>query len=144
MKFSLNLIILIFIFGTLLGCSTNKDLELQQRLISEIIQHRTDDVTSINLIKVFGNRWRKICLQGPYQTREGFEQATGEKMVSYPEIQDNGNAFIVFYQNGDIRYVEIEDVSVMERASVGSQCASPQSPYLYFIKDSTDMKKYHL
>ena len=71
-------IVYLFLSLTLLsGCTSTRDEKLEKKLISELIKHKTDKVSSIDLRETIGNSWRKICIQGPYQLQEDFEKLSG-------------------------------------------------------------------
>ncbi|MGZ8251367.1 MAG: hypothetical protein ACXWT7_03420 [Methylophilaceae bacterium] len=115
---------------------------LEKKLIAELTLHKTDNVSSIDLRTTFGDQWRRICIQGPYEMQEHFEKTTGEKVKNYPSIKDNGNALLVFYKDGSMRHVEIEELGVMPNLSGGAICTSIDSPNLYLAQDKDGLKKY--
>lgn len=119
---------------TLSSCTSHQKLDVEKKLIYEMSLHKDDDVNRVDINKIFGDGWRKICIQEPYQTQEGFENSIGEKVNFYPAIKENSNAFVILYKSGEIGYVEIVEVNVMPRAHQGSACISAAHPYLYFTK----------
>lgn len=119
---------------TLSSCTSHQKLDVEKKLIYEMSLHKDDDVNRVDINNVFGDGWRKICIQGPYQTQEGFESAIGEKVNFYPAIKDNSNAFVILYKSGEIGYVEIVEVNAMPRARRGTICTSSAYPYLNFNK----------
>ncbi len=141
----INVVATLFLLTTpLFGCSPARDETLEKKLTDQLILHKTDNASSMDLTKIFGDQWRKICIQEPYQTQEGFEKTTGEKVKNYPSIKDNGYALLVFYKNGDMKHLEIEEVSVMEKLSKGTACTSLNHPYFYLEPDKDGLKKYFL
>lgn len=143
-KFILAIFFSGFLVFVLSGCSSSRDKFTEKKFIEELIKHKNDDVSSIDLNEIFGDGWRKICIQGPYQTKEGFEKTSGEKVKNYPSIKDNGNALLIFYKNGDMHYVEIEELHVMQIHSKGTACTSLDHPYIYFESDKNGLKKYFI
>lgn len=112
------------------GCS-NKDTELELALTKELIQHKTDNVLSIDLRTIFGTQWKKICLQGSYEFQRDFEKKVGENIKVYESFPDDRYALWVFYTDGRTSRVEIETVRVMDYRGGGTGCTSFQQPYLY-------------
>ena len=128
-------------FVTLLqGCS-DKDSQLEQAFTEQLIQHKTDNVLSIDLQTVFGSGWDKACLQSPYMLQSIFEKNAGKKITGYTIPMDNRFAIWVFYMDGHTSRVEIERIKVMDNLDKGTSCTSFQHPFLYFEVDSGE-KKY--
>lgn len=132
--------IVFFLLVVLQGC-LNKDSELEHTLAKKLIQHKTDSVLSIDLRTVFGTRWKKICLQGPYMLQTHFEKLAGENVRDYEGISDDRYTFWVFYTDDHTSRVEIERIKVMDHRGGGTGCTSFQQPFLYFDVEGVE-KKY--
>lgn len=128
----------------LFGCSSTRDEALEKKLIDALILHKTDDTQLIDLRDIFGNAWRKICIPGPYQTKESFESMTGETVINYPGVPIDGYTLLILYEEGKISHVEISALKVMDWLSKGSACTSINNPYLYLEVDNDGFKKYFL
>ena len=131
---------LLILLVVLHGC-LNKDSELELALTKKIIQHKADNISSIDLREVFGAQWKKVCLQSAYMFQTDFEKSVGENVHEFESIPDDRYAFWVFYENGQRGRVEIESVRVMDYRGGGSRCTSFRQPYLYFDVVSGE-KKY--
>lgn len=120
-----------FVMMALQGCS-NESGELERAFVKKLIEHKIDNVSSIDLREVFGIQWKKACLQVPYMSQSDFEKFSGERVKSFEGISDDRYAVWVFYSDGHANRIEIERVKVMEYRGIGSRCTSLQQPYLYF------------
>lgn len=131
-KLSALISVLLFIILLVLYIHFNKDAVLQRKLTTLLINHRTDDVMSIDLKEILGTGWNKVCVQTPYMFQEDFEKRVGEHADNFQMISDDRYAIWVFYSNGDVSHAEVEMGKVMSYARQGSRCTSSKHPYLYF------------
>lgn len=146
-KFILAILFTSFFVFVLFGCSSTRDKVTENKFIEELIKHKKDDVLSIDLSSIFGNNWRKICIQGPYTQKNEFEKKAGEKLDSLPLIASNEHALLIFYQNRDFRYIKFEEVAVMDwlsNAPNSSTCADYSHPLLSLSYDKDGYKKFFL
>ena len=121
----------ILLLIVLQGC-LNKDRELELAFTKTLIQHKTDNILSIDLRTVLGTQWEKVCLQGPYMLKENPKRLVLENLRGFEDISDDRFVFWVFYTNGQTARIEVETVKVMDYRGSGSFCTSFQYPYLYF------------
>jgi hypothetical protein len=136
-----------FFLFVLFGCTSNRDEIAENNLIQELKKHKNDDYLAIDLKTIFGNNWRKICIQGPYSTKDDFEKRSGEKLKSLPLIASNAHALLIFYQNDDFKYVEFDEVNTMDWMSDalnGSSCTEYSHSFLHFKYDKDGYKKFYL
>lgn len=133
---------LLCLLTILQGCS-NKDRELESALAEALTQHKTDNVSSIDLRTVFGMQWKKACLQGPYMFQSDFEKLAGKNVRKFETLSDDRYALWVFYTDGHTSRVEIERIKIMEYGHKGTGCTAFQRPFLYFEFDG-GKKKYFL
>lgn len=141
--FSITSLAAFFLLIALQGC-LNKDSELERVLVEKLIQHKTDNVLSIDLRTIFGTEWKKVCLQAPYEFQTHFEKKVGENVsaYAYDGMSDDRYALWVFYTDGHTSRVEIETVRVMDYRGGGTGCTSFQQPFLYFDVISGEKKYY--
>lgn len=131
--------VVFFLLIGLQGCS-NRDSELELALTKVLIQHKTDNVMSIDLRTIFGTQWKKACRQGPYIGEIEFEQLIGEDVRGFDVLDDDRYAIWVFYSDGHTSLIEIKR-SIMDSGGGGVRCASIQHPFIYF-KVMGGEKKY--
>jgi hypothetical protein len=135
---------LIYLAITLQSCFSSRDGEFERILVSELTSHKTDNISSIDLRTIFGVKWNKACLQGPYMFQSNFEKLTGENVRDFKGLSDDRYVLWIFYSDGHSSRVEIERVRVMDKySSRGTICTTLHQPFLYFEMDGSE-KKYFL
>lgn len=146
------LAVLVLVGATVcLSCSSDnsvRDKELERRIIDSLLEHKNDAVSKIDMNKVLGTEWRKICIQGPYAFQGGFEQEANEKVVGYEYLDNESfNNLWVFYKNNTSRFAKIPRESVMDRlvddhTLKPKLCTTTSNPFLYF-KRQHGVKKFY-
>lgn len=86
-----------FVMMALQGCS-NESGELERAFVKKLIEHKIDNVSSIDLREVFGIQWKKACLQVPYMSQSDFEKFSGERVKSFEGISDDRYAVWVLFR----------------------------------------------
>ena len=135
------------------GCSLKssaRDEHVEQSLIDILSEHKNDDVSRIDLNKVVGVEWRKICIQGPYATKNWFEREIGETLNEYDGLESDSEAFNnlwIFYKNGTSKFVQIPRSVVMDRFAEDATikqtlCTTTSKPFLY-LKRQNGVKKFY-
>lgn len=124
------------------SCSSGHDSKTEDQLIKALKEHRTDQVTSIDLNTVLPKGWTKVCVQTPYMMQEVLEKDANTKMKDFKMVTDEGNVVMwVFYGKDNPRYINIPRRTVMDFSSpnvVHNICTDPQQPELNMtmIKDT--------
>ena len=116
----------VFLLIVLQGCS-NRDSALELALTKKLIQHKTDNVMSIDLRTIFGTQWKKACLQGPYMLQTHFEKRVGENVHGFEVLDDDRFTLWVFYIDGHTSRVDIGNAvmfTVIEELAA-HHCSSP-------------------
>ncbi|WP_124705644.1 hypothetical protein [Sulfuriferula multivorans] len=153
-KSSVAILIAVVLLSTTagLGCSSKtspRDEQLERKIIDILLTHKSDDVSKIDMNKVVGSEWRKICIQGPYATKDWFERATGEKLHGYSGLGSDSEEFNnlwIFYKNDTSKFVQIPRGAVMDRFAEDltlkqTLCTTTSNPFLY-LKRQNGLKKF--
>lgn len=133
-----------------LGCSSEtspRDEQLERKIIDVLLTHKSDDVSKIDMNKVVGSEWRKICIQGPYAFQDGFEQKANEKVNGYEYLDsEQFNNIWIFYKNNTSRFAKIPRGAVMDKFAGDhtlkqTLCTTSSNPFLY-LRRQYGVKKY--
>lgn len=155
-KSSLTILIAVVLLSATagLGCSSKtspRDEQLERKIIDILLTHKSDDVSKIDMNKVVGSEWRKMCIQGPYATKDWFERETGETLNEYDGLGSDSEAFNnlwIFYKNGTNKFVQIPRGVVIDRIAEDptfkqTLCTTTSKPFLY-LKRQNGVKKFFL
>ncbi len=127
---------------TMTACSSQHDSKTEERVIKALQEHRTDQVTTIDLNTLLPKGWTKVCVQLPYMMQDQLEKSANTKMKNYKMLVEEGNLLMwVFYGNEQPRYITIPRNTTMDFSSpnvIHDICTTPQQPdiNMTMIKDS--------
>jgi|CXWL01.1.fsa_nt_gi hypothetical protein len=135
-------IFLIFLIG--FYCCTSRNYILEYRITKNLDEFSKNDSNLLYLNEIFGNEWRKICLQWPYGIKRDLENRFAERLSKVEVISPNENALWVFYNDNSASFVVISRY-VMDHQSYpfkGTHCTTSQKPYMYAIKRNSEKTFY--
>lgn len=147
------LAVLVLVGATVcLSCSSDnsvRDKELERRIIDSLLEHKNDAVSKIDMNKVLGTEWRKICIQGPYFVKDLFEREIKEKIDGDDGLgvdTEQFNNIWIFYKNNTSKFVQIHRGVVMDRFAADhtlkqALCTTSANPFLY-LQRQNGVKKF--
>ncbi len=124
------------------ACDSQHDTKTEKALVNALVEHKNDQVMSIDLNTVLPKGWSKVCVQTPYMMPEMLEKASGTKVENFKMITDESNVYLwVFYGKDKPRYIDIPRSTTMEFRSPnvnGDVCTDTSNPEINmtFIKET--------
>jgi len=114
------------------SCGNTHDNNLERVLAARLTDFKKSNETSLDLTPIFGSQWEKICIQGPYEPKEHFEERVGRKVQGNPGIDENIFIWWIFYSNGTTQWVQVNRVKVMDSHNkLGTPCTTVKNPKIY-------------
>ncbi len=128
-----------------LGCSS-RDANMERNLTEKLVEFKRSNLEELDLRTVFGDKWEKVCLQGPYEDQAHFEKRVGRKVNGF-ESSGTGSVYMfwIFYRDGTSRWARVPRMEVMgPHPNKGTPCTGLDNPYLYATVSEGTKKYYFL
>jgi hypothetical protein len=126
-----------------------RDLELEKHVLTKVdlsLQNSATASASIQLAQLTGHRVRAVCIQGPYQEREGFEKQTGYSVNRwrYEYMLDDAYAWWFFYEDGEQRWIKMPTIKLNYRShGISSPQCSQSNDHIINLEREGSKVTYH-